>query len=184
MNGQSTNPQNRIARILDTFARVLNGISAVWLASIAVLILYDVVGREVFLTPFHGTNEIVSNSVLSILFLQLPLSILTRASLRTTIVYGLAGPRGKAWIDATSYFLAGLLFLVIAVGSWPNMIEAWDILEQEGSGVVNIPVYPIRTLVVFVSVVSVAVCALMVYEALAHPPEADDSGDTPAPDGA
>jgi TRAP-type C4-dicarboxylate transport system permease small subunit len=187
---QNTNPQSRIARILETFARVLNGISAVWLASIALLILYDVVGREIFLTPFHGTNEIVSNSVLSILFLQLPLSILTRASLRTTIIYGLASPRGKAWIDATSYFLAGALFLVISVGSWPNMIEAWDILEQEGSGVVNIPVYPIRTLVVFVSIVGVAICALMVYEALsgsgagAHPGKSGEAGDAPSPDGA
>ncbi len=40
-------------------------------------------------------NEIVSNSVLSILFLQLPLSILNRSSLRTTIIYGRASVRGK-----------------------------------------------------------------------------------------
>ena len=63
----------------------------IWLASVAMLIVYDVVGREFFDSPFHGTNEIASNSVLSILFLQLPLSILTGGSLRTTIVYGNVG---------------------------------------------------------------------------------------------
>ncbi len=162
-------------RILTWFAKTLNAISAVWLASIALLILYDVVGREVFLAPFHGTNEIVSNSVLSILFLQLPLSILTRSSLRTTIIYGLASTRGKGYIDALSYLMALILFLVIAVGSWPNMIEGWAIGEQEGSGIIEIPVYPIRTLVVFVSITGVAVCALLVYQALRHPEKFDEA---------
>lgn len=153
-------------RVVGSFARTLNVVSAVWLASVALLILYDVIGREFFASPFHGTNEIVSNSVLSILFLQLPLSILSGSALRTTILYGSVGARGKGFIDAASYLLALVLFLVIAVGSWPNMIEGWAIGEQEGSGIINIPVYPIRTLVVFVSIVTVAVCALMIYRAL------------------
>ncbi len=67
-----------------------------------------------------------------------------------------------------SYLLAGLLFLVIAVGSWDNMIEGWAILEQEGSGVINIPVYPIRTLVVVVSFFGMAVCALLVHQSLSR----------------
>ena len=167
-------------RIVGTFARVLNVVSAVWLASIALLILYDVVGREAFGSPFHGTNEIVSNSVLSILFLQLPLSILTRSSLRTTILYDHAGNWGKALIEAASYILAGALFLVIAVGSWPNMIEGWAIGEQEGSGIVYIPVYPIRTLVVFVGFVGIAVCALLTTRALTRPHEFVRQG---SPDG-
>ncbi len=167
-------------RIVGAFARALNVLSAVWLASIALLILYDVVGREAFGSPFFGTNEIVSNSVLSILFLQLPLSILTRSSLRTTILYDHAGDWGKALIEAASYSLAGILFLVIAVGSWPNMIEGWAIGEQEGSGIINIPVYPIRTLVVFVSFFGIAVCALLTFKALTRPHEFVAQG---SPDG-
>jgi TRAP-type C4-dicarboxylate transport system permease small subunit len=128
-----------------------------------------VVGREVFSTPFHGTNEIVSNSVLSILMLQLPLTIVNRSSLRTTILYGKMGARGKGMIEAISYLLAGLVFLGIAYGSWENMIEAWDILEQEGSGVVEIPVYPIRTLVVIIGFIGAFVCSLMVYSSLKSP---------------
>ncbi len=166
---------NRIEKIVGNFSRALNVISAVWLLAIALLILWDVVGREAFGTPFHGTNEIVSNSVLSILFLQLPLSILNRSSLRTTIVYGKAGVRGRSIINSLSYLFAALLFLIIAIGSWPNMIEGWLILEQEGSGIVNIPVYPIRTLVVFVSWVGVGVCGLLIYQALAHPTRFEDN---------
>jgi len=152
-------------RIVALFARALNILSAVWLASVALLIVYDVVGREFFLAPFQGTNEIVSNSVLSILLLQLPLSILTRGSLRTTILYGKVRLRGKRFIDGLSYTLALTLFAVIAVGSLPNMIEGWAIREMEGSGNIQIPVYLIRTLVVLVCVVGVAVCTLMIYRA-------------------
>ena len=169
----STQGENRsfTERIVLLFARILNTISGAWLFAVAALILYDVAGREIFATPFHGTNEIVSNSVLSILFLQLPLSIMQRSALRTTILFDRVGIRSKGLIDAFSYILALVLFLAIAVGSWPNMIEAWEILEQEGSGVINIPVYPIRSLVVLVSFLGIAVCALLAYESLVRPQE-------------
>ena len=169
MGTSALNRDNWIEQTVGVFSRVLNILSAVWLGSIAILILCDVIGREFFQSPVYGTNEIVSNSVVSILFLQLPLTILTRSSLRTTIFYGVAGTRGRGFIDAVAYFLAGLLFLAIAVGSWPNMVEAWEILEQEGSGIINIPVYPIRTLVVFVSFVGVIVSGLLVYQSLRKP---------------
>jgi len=159
----------RIDAISESFSKALNVVSGVWLFSITVLILYDVIGREVFASPFHGTNEIVSNSVLSILMLQLPLTIINRSSLRTTILYGKMGPRGKGITEAISYLLAGLVFLGIAYGSWENMIESWDILELEGSGIVEIPVYPIRTLVVFIGFIGAFVCSLMVYKSLKIP---------------
>jgi TRAP-type C4-dicarboxylate transport system permease small subunit len=172
---QTQQPEGRLENLIDTISRALNVISGVWLASIALLILCDVTGREFFGSPIYGTNEIVSNSVLSILFLQLPLSILNRSALRTTIFYGAVGTRGKGWIDAASYAVAGLLFLAIAIGSWPNMIEGWEILEQEGSGIVNIPVYPIRTLVIVVSAITFVVCFLLVYQSVFQPKRFDDS---------
>ena len=170
----SVQPDNLIERSVRTFAAFLNVVSAIWLVAIAALILCDVMGREVFESPVYGTNEIVSNSVLSILLLQLPLSILTRNSLRTTIVYGMAGTKGRAVIDTVSYIFAGLLFLAIAIGSWPNMIEAWDILEQEGSGIISIPVYPIRTMVVFIGAVGVVISALLIWQSITDPERHDE----------
>ena len=172
VNGLSIQAK-KVEAISESFSKALNVISGVWLFAITVLILYDVVGREFFSAPFHGTNEIVSNSVLSILMLQLPLTIVNRSSLRTTILYGKMGPRGQGITEAISYLLAGLVFLGIAFGSWENMIEAWDILEQEGSGVVEIPVYPIRTLVVIIGFIGAFVCSLMVYISLKTPESAE-----------
>lgn len=161
-------------KILVICAQGLNAMSAIWLGSVAILILADVIGREAFGAPIYGTNEIVANSVLSILMLQLPLAILNRKSLRTTIVYAALGKRAKSLVNTSSYFFALLLFAAIGIGSWPNMLESWAILEQEGSGIVTIPVYPIRTLVVVVSGICVLVCSLLMYESLFHNEEFDD----------
>lgn len=169
-----TESVSRPRRVLELCSRGLNILSAIWLGSVAALILADVVGREAFGSPIYGTNEMVANSVLSILMLQLPLAILNRNSLRTTIVYFMLGNRGRSFVNALSYLLAMCLFVAIGVGSWPNMIEAWAILEQEGSGIVTIPVYPIRTLVVVVSGICVLICMLLVYESLFHHEEYDD----------
>jgi len=160
-------------------ANGLNILAAGWLMAIAILILYDVLVREagipigLYNEPFYGTNEIVSNSVISILFLQLPLSILSKSSLRTTILYGQAALRGRGYIDALSYVAGAVLFLLIAWGSWDNMIEGWAIGEVEGSGIISIPVYPIRTLLFVVSGVVAAVCLLLAYDAVAHSEEAE-----------
>ena len=106
--------------------------------------------------------------------LQLPLSILTRGTLRTTILYGLMRRFGRAVVDIISYLSSLALFLVIAFGSWSRMLEGWAILEQEGSGVVTIPVYPIRTLVVVVAIFGVIVSALMVWHAIFDPHKTDE----------
>jgi TRAP-type C4-dicarboxylate transport system permease small subunit len=165
----SAGPTSMSERIALKFASFLNILSAIWLSCLALLILYDVVGREAFGSPLYGTNEIVANSVLSILFLQLPLSILDRRSLRTTITYGVLGTRGKGFVDAASYFFGACLFLAIAFGGWNFMIEAWEIGEVEGSGIVTIPVYPIRTLVVAIGAIGTLICLMMSWHALVDP---------------
>lgn len=54
----------------------LNHLAAGWLMLIAVVIFVEVAGRGVF-DAFFGGDEIVANSVPAIVFLQVPLAILT-----------------------------------------------------------------------------------------------------------
>ena len=66
---------------------ILGTISAFWALPLAAIFLYDIIGREAFNSPFLGTHEIVGNSIVGILFLELPSSIKRGAMLRTHIVY-------------------------------------------------------------------------------------------------
>jgi TRAP-type C4-dicarboxylate transport system permease small subunit len=57
-------------------------VAAIWLFSLAFLILADVLARGLFNSPIQGTAELVSNSIVAIAFLQLSHSIRMRGMLR------------------------------------------------------------------------------------------------------
>ena len=61
-------------RALERICTILNYIAAGWLMLIAVVIFVEVTGRGVF-SAFLGGDEIVTNSVPAIVFLQVPLAI-------------------------------------------------------------------------------------------------------------
>ena len=50
-----------------------------------------------------------------------------------------------------------MLFLGIAVGGWTDMIKGWEIREYQGIGAIEFPVYPIRTVIIFSSIIVVLI---------------------------
>ncbi len=151
-------------RSLGSIANLLNIIAAAWLLILAFVILYDVLGRALFNSPFLGAREIVGNSVVAILFLQVPLAIHRGNMLRTTLIYDLTGPNGKRVIDIVTFVLGLGFFVAMGAGGWDGMITGWSIREFEGIGALEIPVYPIRTITVFLSFFGALVYLAMVAE--------------------
>ena len=101
----------------------LNYIAAGWLMLIALVIFVEVTSRGVFNT-FLGGDEIVTNSVPAIVFLQVPLAILAGSMLRTTIVFEHLGRRWRRVVNAVAYTLGMALFVGIAVGGWSIIIAS------------------------------------------------------------
>ena len=91
-----------MARVLDRAVNVLSIIAAVWLMLIAVVIFLEVTGRGLF-GVFLGGDEIVTNSVPAIVFLQVPLAIRVGGMLRTTILFDHLGRGGRHFINGLSY---------------------------------------------------------------------------------
>jgi len=137
-------------------ARWLNTTAAVWAFLLAMVILVDVVGRSAFGQPFQGAKEIVANSIVAIVFLQFPLAVQQRALLRTTLVYDNIGVVGRRLVDSLGALFGVALFSAMAMGGWQDMLIGWRIGEFEGEGAMRIPVYPVRTVIVAMSVL----CAL------------------------
>ena len=50
-----------------------------------------------------------------------------------------------------------MLFTGIAVGGWTDMIKGWEIREYQGIGAIEFPVYPIRTVIIFSSIIVVLI---------------------------
>lgn len=133
-------------------AEVIHIISAFWVLVIAGIIFVDVIGRVFFNAPLLGAVEIIKNSVVSIAFLQLPLTIYGGGMLQTTLLYDKGGRVSKKLMRSLTGVLGCLFFLGLAYSSWDPFLQALAIGEYEGEGALRVPTYPVRLLIMLTSI--------------------------------
>lgn len=173
-----------IDRWLGGLSRSLHMLAAVWLFSLAFLILADVVGRGVFNQPIQGTAELVANSIVAIGFLQLSHSIRMRGMLRAEFLDAYL----PAWLmrgfSMLGYLLAIALFLAIAYASWEPMLNAVEIGEYQGDGALRVPTWPVRIIIVATSILSALSYASLFARGLMGEHEAAPGADAGSNSGA
>ena len=152
-----------VDNVVNTVTRVCSTVAAFWAMALAFHILWDITGRTFFNAPFDGTIEIVANSMVSILFLQLPYTIYRGAHLRTTVVYQNLPNIGRRLIDIFVAILGIWFFWSVAVGGWEDMIIGWEVDEREGEGSIRVPIYPVRSLIIVFAIVSMFVYAVLLW---------------------
>lgn len=130
-------------------------VAAFWLFALAILITLDVLSRALLNAPFSGTAEIVANSIVSIVFLQLPSAVRSGGMLRAEILDPFVSERFRHAVQSIASVLGAILFLAVAASAWGPMVEAWKIGEFAGNeSTVQIPLFPIRALLVLMSVLA------------------------------
>lgn len=116
------------------------------------MVVADVVGRNFLNLPITGVAEFAARSVASIVFLQLAAAICSGTMTRSDFVLRLLGKRSPVAVKALEILnvLVGcLLFLALAIISWPELIDAIDTQEFFGvQGVYTVPTWPFRALIV------------------------------------
>ena len=128
-----------------------NAIGSIWLVALMVLINADVIGRAFLDRPIRGVAEMVSLSIVGIVFLQLAHALRGGRFVRSDLTIDrltLRRPRIGHGFRAV-YDLLGLALLgvIIAYGV-PHLIEAWVSNDYMGSiNVFTVPVWPIVGLV-------------------------------------
>ncbi|MBS4048363.1 MAG: TRAP transporter small permease [Alphaproteobacteria bacterium] len=136
------------------YARLLgamNALGTVWIFLLMVLINTDILGRELFSAPVRGTTELLSLSIVGIVFLQLGHALMSGRMTRSDMVIEnllIARPRiGRALQGV--FNLLGVAFLVIIFwGSLALFEEALEIGEYVGAaGDFTAPTWPIRLLI-------------------------------------
>ena len=142
-------------------SEILQSIAAIWLVFVAFTIFAEVTFRNFGL--FLGADQIVQNSVPAIVFLQVPFAIVSGTMLRTTLIYEFCTKNGKKIINILSFLIGVMLFIGIAVGGWTDMIKGWEIKEYQGIGAIEFPVYIIRTVIIFASIMIVFIYASLVF---------------------
>jgi TRAP-type C4-dicarboxylate transport system permease small subunit len=145
---------------------LLNAMAAIWAFVLAFVILGDVLGRMVGVS-LQGTVELVANSIVAIVFLQFPLTIVRGRFLRSTVIYDAVSDRGRQGIDLMSCLLGLGIFVAIAWGGWADMITSFRIREFEGEGALRVPVYPTRAIIFAMSVLSILCYVQLIIRLLA-----------------
>jgi TRAP-type mannitol/chloroaromatic compound transport system permease small subunit len=144
----------------------MNAIGTVWIIVLMLLLNTDVIGRDVFNAPVRGVTEIVSMSIVGIVFLQLADTLHAGKFTRAEVLLGVLQRRHRRLARALQgfYHLVGAALLaVICWASWGPLVEALRIGEYVGAvGDFVAPMWPVRLIIVFGSA-----CAALTFLFLA-----------------
>ena len=139
----------------------MNALGTLWILALMVLINMDVLGRNLLGAPVRGVTEMVSLSIVGIVFLQLADTLRTGRFTRADILLDRLKRSRPALGDALHalFHLVGLaLMVVILLASWEPLAQAVRIREYVGAiGDFQAPVWPVR-LITLAGLCATAVC--------------------------
>ena len=137
----------RMNRVSESVSKALMVVAALWAFVLAFYILVDVIARNLNL-PIEGTSEIVTNSIVVVVFLQLAYCVHVRGMLRADFLLQLMGPRLTRGLNVIGFLLCALFFACIVYGSYDGAWQSWVTGHFEGDGALRVPTWPARFAVV------------------------------------
>lgn len=165
-----------------------NVLGTAWILALMLLINADAAGRSFFQSPITGVPEIVSLSIVGIVFLQLASALrngsLTRSDMLLSVLMR-RWPRVGEVMESLFHLAGAVTLWFLLQASWPRFITAWE--RGETVGVVGrflIPTWPIKLILVVGTVamlIQFLLFAVMSFVRAVRPP----AGDAPSaqPDG-
>lgn len=141
----------RTCRIADVVTAALNVVGTLLILAIMVLVNTDVIGRSMFNAPVSGVPEMVSMSIVAIVFLQLAHTFRNGRLTRTeAILRGLEArlPRVHAALEVVFSIAAIALIWQLFTASKGLFIKAWERGTFEGTiGDFTAPVWPVKLII-------------------------------------
>lgn len=137
-----------LLRLNDWIARTLLAVAAVLAFALCFLVCADVIGRVAFNSPVKGTPEIVSGSIVMILWLQAAYAIRSGGMIWVDAVHAHLPAPVQRVCDVLGAVLGIAFFALVCWGSVDPALYAWRSNEFEGEGALRVPVWPARFLVV------------------------------------
>jgi TRAP-type mannitol/chloroaromatic compound transport system permease small subunit len=133
---------------LHRLIRGLNALGTLWIVALMLLINTDVLGRNLLGAPVRGVTELVSLSIVGIVFLQLADTLHSGRFTRAEVLLERlkrSHPVGAALLQAVFHGVGALLMAVILWAAWAPLVESVRIREYVGAiGDFTAPVWPVR----------------------------------------
>lgn len=139
----------------------MNAIATLWIFLLMIGINADVIGRELFSAPIRGVPELVSLSIVGIVFLELPHALwvgrITRNdALRKRLIA--ARPALARGLERLFSLIGIALFVLVAAASATHLQKGLRVDEYVGAlGDFTAPTWPVRAMIVLGCIAS-AIC--------------------------
>lgn len=140
-----------VRREVDRVTMALNIIGTLLIIGLMVLINADVIGRGAFNLPVSGVPEMVSMSIVAIVFLQVGQTFRMGRLTRTDALLGAVGrrsPRLRAMLELVFCTGAIAIMLELLTASWPLFVKSWERNTYEGTiGDFTAPIWPVKLII-------------------------------------
>lgn len=146
MSGQTQPQRGALAlRVLDAVTQAFNVAGSLLILGLMLLIGADVAGRNILGQPVPGVPELVSLSIVAIVFLQVPQALRKGRIARSEALLAVL-PRPASRAVQTLFDLAGVAAVTVIVWTtWPILLRAWERGEFVGAiGDITFPIWPVK----------------------------------------
>ena len=150
---------NLIIKFSDRLSKVLMVVAAVCAFGLTFLILLNIIDRALF----DGVAEIVTTSIVIIVFLQAGYAIRSRSMLRADFLVSRFSGTFQKMLLVFGYLLGAAFFLMVIWGGWEDAVRDFVDMNYEGEGALHVYTWPARWAVMFGSLI-----ALLNYLVLAY----------------
>lgn len=138
----------------------LNAVGSLLIFTIMALICADVFSRNAFNMPLNGVAELVSASIVMIVFLQLASTLRHGRMAQADIFiigFTMRHPRSGNALQMLFHMAGAWVMWVIYNGTLPVFLRAWERNQFMGiEGVFTFPVWPIRIIVLTCAVATLS----------------------------
>lgn len=138
-------------RVVDMLTNLLNVLGTLLIVAVMVLVNADVIGRVAFNAPVSGVPEIVSMSIVAIVFLQVAQTFAKGRLTRTEAVLDFIEkrmPRLRQGIELVFSLAAIALIYQLFWASQPLFVKAWVRGTYEGTvGDFTAPIWPVKLII-------------------------------------
>lgn len=136
-----------LVRFTDWLTKTLMIIGAIWAFCLCFVALTDIVLRSTNI-PISGTKEIVANSVVIIVFMQVGFAVRSGSMLRADFLVLMMPPFMQRILTALALVLGAVFFLFLLNAAVEPAIRSFTRGEFDGAGALQVPVWPARWAIV------------------------------------
>lgn len=132
-----------LIRFTDWLTKTLMIIGAIWAFCLCFVTLADIVLRAMSI-PLSGTKEIVANSVVIIVFMQVGFAVRSGSMLRADFLVILLPKWVQKALTVFALILGACFFLYLLNAAVTPAMRSFTRGEFDGAGALQVPVWPAR----------------------------------------